>query len=607
METQSALGLRIPERTAAPAGCFLDNPKEVEAWITTLPVANVGETSRQVFKTVVELNRLELSNPVRIKVAELLREPISYITDNLRKYYFDAPFPLSAKNRKIAVLNKELYSELATAYKIFIENMLSGNYGKFDRKLLVISIHRAIRYLSIMIYQSAIIYDPFPTGSWKEIHRLFSYAEQNRIDDILVKEGKGKATSSISDQYKQMLLFSIGTPYRLRQREIEHIFNKLPDWSKQVILDTPDGKSKNANHFIVNLRSDSPPFHMELRTQEPDEHSRIIDTQGLVQTLRSNFEELPQERSSSEAKTTNIQISKHLLRQLLNVYSTASKREFVRTKLNFELTAAVGLTAIHSLLRADRKTEDPTPSLGNEDLNQGWVSQARYNPGVNAVLYTSQKQKLELSSTEQTFGEETYLTGTEYDSSFGPSGTPSWLTDESEKIYETFSCKTFNESAGGYCINWQGINAPKIRIGEIVGIQSAIKSGQFGIGISRWMKNSSNQGLQVGLEMISPSSTAVQVHIEDKSNLSSPQKGLMLPELAASGRPASLIVPTLPFKVGNTLRIIDGDNKQEIRLTRLLESTGAFAQFQFTYQGKDHEGKHNDGTDEDFDNIWSAI
>lgn len=607
METQSELGLRVPERTAAPVGCFLENPKEIEAWITTLPVANVGETSRQVFKTVVELNRLELPNQVRIKVAELLREPISYITDNLRKYYFDAPFPLSAKNRKIAVLNRELYSELATAYKVFIENMLSGNYGKFDRKLLVISIHRAIRYLSMMIYQSTIIYDPFPTGSWKEIHRLFSYAEQNNIDDILVKEGKGKATSSISDQYKQMLLFSIGTPYRLRQREIEHIFNRLPDWSKQVVLDTPDGKSKNANHFIVNLRSDSPPFHMELRTQEPDEHSRIIDTQGLVQMLRGNFEELPQERSSSEAKTTNVQISKHLLRQLLNVYSTASKREFVRTKLNFELTAAVSLAAIHSLLSAEQQTEEPTPPARVDDPSQAWFSQASNSPGVNAVLYTSQTRKLSLSSPEQTFGEETYLTGTEYDSSFGPGGTPSWVVDDSEKSYETFSCKTFNESAGGYCINWQGINAPKIRIGEIVGIQSATKSGQFGIGITRWMKNSSNQGLQVGLEMIAPSSTAVQVFIEDKDSYSSTQKGLLLPELVASGRPASLIIPTLPFKVGNTLRIIDGDREQEIRLTRLLESTGAFAQFQFIYQGNDDKGKHNDGSDEDFDNIWSAI
>ncbi|MEE9358843.1 hypothetical protein [Candidatus Vondammii sp. HM_W22] len=32
METQSELGLRVPERTAAPVAYFLENPKEIEAW-----------------------------------------------------------------------------------------------------------------------------------------------------------------------------------------------------------------------------------------------------------------------------------------------------------------------------------------------------------------------------------------------------------------------------------------------------------------------------------------------------------------------------------------------------------------------------------------------
>ncbi len=167
METQHTLALRIPERSAASVDTFLSKPKEVEEWVKRLPMANVGETSRQVFKTLVEFNRLEISSPTRIKVAELFRQPVSYISNNLRKYYFDVSFPLSAKNRKIAVLSRELYSELAITYKIFIEHTISGKSKKFDKKLLIISIHRVIHYLSLTLFQSVIIYDPYPKQIWQ--------------------------------------------------------------------------------------------------------------------------------------------------------------------------------------------------------------------------------------------------------------------------------------------------------------------------------------------------------------------------------------------------------------------------------------------------------
>lgn len=112
MEIQNTLALHIPEQSSAPVDTFLARPKEVEEWVKHLPMANVGETSRQVFKTLVEYNRLETSSQLRIKVTELFRKPVSYISNNLRKYYFDVSFPLSAKHKKIAVLNRELYSEL---------------------------------------------------------------------------------------------------------------------------------------------------------------------------------------------------------------------------------------------------------------------------------------------------------------------------------------------------------------------------------------------------------------------------------------------------------------------------------------------------------------
>ncbi len=609
METVNTLGLRIPERTAAPAGAFLVNPKEVEEWVQSLPMANVGETSRQVFKTIVEFNRLEIPNLVRIKVVELFRQPIRYISENLHKYYFDVPFPLSAKNRKISVLNRELYAELSIAYKIFIENMISGSQGKFDRKLLIIAIHRTMRCLARVVYYSSIVYDPVPANVWKEIHRLYAYAEQNNIHELPVKSNRDTSgSSSIGSLYRQILLFSISSPYRLRQREIDQVFNKLPEWSELTsILESPDITDREGQ-FVSHLASDAPPSHLELHGNQPGKRSRILDTRKLVKRLHDTFDGMLPEPGSGETRTDNGQFSGQFIRQLMQAFGTAPKRGFVRTKLNFELKTAVGLSSVHTLLQNDEPPQ-PEPAQTPPEPDMDWFNSPGTPHVPGAGLYGRHTPNLSVSASNTPFDMETVIpehtiTG------LGGGNTPTWAAiSGEEQETETFSCRTINESAGGYCINWHGPEAPKIRIGEIVGIQSATDSRQFGIGISRWMRNNPGQGLQLGLEMIASSSMAVLLRRTGRRDFSNmQQKGILLPELRASGQPASLIAPTLPFKAGDTLRMSAGLVSREIRLTRLLESTGAFTHFQFvdlTIEKERMQGSRYD--DSDFDNIWSTL
>lgn len=608
MEIQNTLGFKLPERTSAPAGSMLLNPKEVASWVGALPMANVGETSRQVFKTIVEFNRLDIPNLNRIKAAELFRRPISYISENLHKHYYDVPFPLSAKNRKIAVLNRELYTELALSYKIFIENMISGSSGKFDRKLLIIAIHRVIRYLSMVFYHSTIVYDPVPQTVWKEMHLLYAYAEQNKIHTLPIKDGKDEASiSTIEGLYKQVLLFSICVPYRMRQREIAYLHESLEAWEKLTTLEAPSDTALTQNHFVARLAADTPPIHCALQDKELSQRYRILSTQPLVQFLRESFDSLPQEHQRSEINPAGKQPSAHLLRQLIQVLSSAPKREFVRTKLNFELKIAVGITATHALLTPDKNPTEPLEEqLPDKDLD--WVDH-KEGKALNQSLYTVSEQKLTLDGFDDSI-QETIVASSFDEAGFGNMGAPTWATNQTERQFETFACKTINESAGGYCINWQGFNAPKIKIGEVIGIQSASNKNQFGIGISRWMKNIPGQGLQLGMQMISPNASAVDVDQLNSDNPSAiPQKGLLLPELKSSEKPASLILPTLPFKVEDAIMIRSGNTRQKGKLTRLLETTGAFAHFQFTYlhpQPGD-ETKQRETNDDDFENIWSEL
>ena len=146
-------------------------------------MANIGETARRVFNTLIEFNRIEIPDLLRAKTVEKFRPPVEYITTNLLKYYVDVGLPLSSKGWKTASLARELQKELAISYKIIVERMISGDSGDFDRRLLVIALHRTLYYLGQSLLQNALVYTTWPEGIWREINCLYSYASQNRIHD----------------------------------------------------------------------------------------------------------------------------------------------------------------------------------------------------------------------------------------------------------------------------------------------------------------------------------------------------------------------------------------------------------------------------------------
>jgi len=613
MEKRNTLGLFTPERNAAPAGSFLTQPKDMEAWITSLPIANVGESARQIFKTIVKFNRLEMPALVRLKIAEQLGQPISYISTNLEKYYFDTPLPLSAKSRKVAILNRELYSELATAYKIFIEEMISGSTAKFDQRKLIVAIHRVLSYQLRLIYYSLIIYDPVPNGTWKEIHRLYTYAELNNIHNLLIKAGKdGADSNSIADLYKQILLFSLSSPYRLRQREIRLIFSTLSKWSSKVSISLPELEKKRDCHFITRLWSDTPPSHVALQTKEAGKRSRELNTSKLVLSLQEEAQKTPAESGNNDASSSQGVFSRHLLKTLQKAYTNSPKRQFVRTKLNFELKTAVGLSDIHTLMTARPVVEpiepEQTPMERHKAVELDWLSSTAKNAELRSALYNLNDSDIPKNSQHVPFTDEAMFSEDTGIENCHDGAVPVWASNASCLEAETFTCKTINESAGGYCIHWSGPDAPKLKIGEVVGIQSSSDETKFGIGVTRWIKHNPGQGLLLGMQVIASNCSAINLHlVASHTTPTSEQRGLFLPAFEGSNEPDSLILPTLPFKLDDILIISKGALEEQVRLTKLLESTGAFSHFQFIYLNKKRHNPEENGQrpGNNPDNIWS--
>lgn len=122
----------------------------------------------------------------------------------------------------------------------------------------------------------------------------------------------------------------------------------------------------------------------------------------------------------------------------------------------------------------------------------------------------------------------------------------------------------------------------KRAISTQVGIQSPGNPSDYGLAAIRWMQNDTQQGLQIGLQLLAPRVLPVSATLTERDRRT-PVQCLLVPELKSADRPASLVTLAMPFKVKANVQIRHSGMEQSVRLVRLLESTGVFSQFQIEY------------------------
>jgi hypothetical protein len=614
------LGLSIPHQTAPKADNLLLDLRETEAWFEALPMANVGETARQVYKTLVEFNRVAIPDPLRVKIVEKFRPPVEYITNNLLKYYIDTGLPLSQKGTKTASLARELQKELAISYKIIAQRIISGDNPSFDRRLLVVAMHRALHYIGETLLQNALVYYAWPVGIWREINSIFAYASQNKIHQIPVKpdDKASKANSTtIEDQFKALMLFASATPHRLRQSHASLLYTKLNDWAQYTSIPDTDDGGTSLGRFNVDLWTDAAPMHNSLRTPLPGKRMAVLDVRELLKKLRADFEEAPWD-SRGGLQSGKPVVTRPLLRLLIMAWSRPPDRRFVRTRLNFELHVVAGLHAIYGNLSAEETPPYETTRAAVFSMNEAPIPQ----PGARRKIDWSagELEKATLSPLDSDFVtdsllSESVLSGKK--NTLTTSALNEFADDGGQKSIEQEPSsapqpvKTVNESAGGYCIRWKGQQIPRVKIGELVGVESPSDRRTYGLGVIRWMKQLADHELDIGLEVVATRCQAGDVREVAKTsprNRLPSFKCLLInntdPNAQAS---ASLVMSAMTLQTGVDLWLATGGKEQMIRLTKLVEFSSAFARYLFEFVNNDADQDGDEHVGDEFDELWSSL
>lgn len=603
----------LPNRRPPSAQSFDTRPGAIETWIQNLPILNAGDTSRQLYNALLEMNALDIETQQRYQALELLRNPIGLVIDGLKKHYLGQDFPLTPKARKVADLTAALYQQLATGYRITVaEESPKGRFRR-DNKLLAAAIHRAMSALGMVLVKSFQVYSPYPPHIWREIHELYRQAENQKLLNVDIKQAEEASASTVSGLYKQIMLLALACPYRLRQGAVENIYIKLKDWSSHASL-TGLTTTGNANGiFVTNLASDDPPSYLILRhTKYNREDCRLLITNDLADCVG---EELAQVRKKGVISRDPDALHESVLLRLMLAWGVMPKRRYTRKEKPSTAIVAMGLSASHYFISGEQLFSSSSGFAAEQETPVS--NPAHYEAEPTRAEQLDTPDLWELDKTNRHTPDGTLRTVEFSDAarmSYAPEKQPEKPPAEpvAPPAFNTREWQMVDVSAGGYRLLWDSHDNAQAEVGELIGIRDANDPDTFhlGLGVIRWMKAGDERGLELGVQMISPGAVAVGARQGDARKGSDYMRCLLLPEIAAIGQPATLITPNLPFHIGDVMLINSHGKEVRVELTKLVENTGAFAQFQFRPLEPSQPKGRGDEAEKaasDFDALWAEL
>lgn len=581
--------LSIPEQKLSSLSFCGASPRAFKDWVEGLPIANVGESARQLYHAVIELNQLDATPALRMKLLGQLRPQLNFICEQLSQHFLGRSIVLTEKQRKVANLAQALQRHLATGYKIVVSQLAEASNPEKHKEVNAKACHRAISSLGNTLLRSCQLYAPSPAGSWYEAHQIFSWALSLRITNIAIADPVNRfhQRTTVADAYKRLLLLGCCRPNQLRQKELGDVFNLFECWTGDTQL-LQRGMSESL--FIISLNKDAPPTYRNLLKTPLSSNHLGFDSTDLAEGL-ARLAEASGRGQAETAPELPIRISDALLMHLSQALGVLTKRSFRRVDSSGSLEVCVGMTAVHYF------------SAGQLSFNR-FVDEQDSGPGENVFLGAAQRRNDPWASAFDA-GHSESMSSPDAPINFRGSGGD--MAGDSQRAYPLYEVSLENTSPGGYCINWDTEMPASLQTGEILGVREN-EDHPWSIALIRWIRQSGGRITQLGVELLGPGATPCALRLDNKSGGSSEfLRGLLLPELSAIGQPATLLTPRMPFQTSNRITLLRDGEQEAAQLSRRVSATSSISQFELRFRGPSTRRNPGAGEDDDFDSLWQSL
>jgi hypothetical protein len=519
------LELRVPAERAAPPKDLEIRPKQVKAWIESLPLAQTFDSARRLAEHLAALNRSRVVLDERVQILEIYRPVSVVLLEELDDVYGKSPQPLTARAREALTLARSLAAELASGYKIAILEK-SGKLIAFGvKKQLPPLILRAMQYLVEEMRASYKSYSPVPAGVWKELHHLYLYAEQQGMaGEVADAESK----TCVAELYCESLLLALTDPYRLVPGDLEKIVGQIRVLRAPVTLQQKRPETRPGAHFLVPCDTDKPPKPaLSANDDTGGPNWRILDANPIVDKLRAR-------KQAMDAGNVSATMSKMvgaeglaLITTLAALWGDPPKRAFRRDPADISVAICVGLKAIGHFVSLDAQMDAQSQE---EALRKGITM-----PIINLP------------------------------------------EDDPNRSIPIFEWTVVNQSAGGLKVRRSVATAQAIAVGEAIGVKAPGKP-HWTAAVARWITALDDGGMEFGLQYIAPAACAVWIQ---PTSGATPQAklGLLLVDEEDETGGELLLTPPNTYADLREFQLKSEDMLSRVRAAGLIEKTARFELF----------------------------
>lgn len=580
------MGLTVRVKNDAMVADIPSTVKAAKQWIEDLPIADMGETASKIFHYLYDLNQSPLHPKVRLQVLEAIKPSCVNILNSLATVYIHSPLKYSQKLQSASELVHAIASETIFGFNTVIEDLCDNSHdrNKYLKTILPAACANSLQFQGFVQLQRYQLYKTIGSKLWSQQNIIFRLAQKH---DLL--EHKLKKDSSGLDSIKKQLLINLmlpsSNPYQLKHGEVNDVYNCLEDLAELADLRL---NQTQGCLFAYLPDSDIPPQPVN-SIEEQGQTVVGLDlsepTAALERSLKNDSSSF---LSRFKRKTHQIELESELTEHLITHWSKVLNRNFIRMNSEATTEVCIGLAASHHFLVEKYGEELQERFFGNKKSKVSAIEPD--------TLQLDQEEDSQHSFVWKKRSSNSGLRDEQQKDAFASIYKPLSAADrqhqkEDKPFKDIKTTSRYQWSSGivrdvspaGFCLGFEKAPSTYAESNEMITIKN-IKNNQvqYNLGMIRWNRWHKNSVFLIGVEIIAPEATPVRATLDwDYAKPAYHHNGLMLPEMPNVGIDATIVLPPLGYRSGQTVAIITPTEEFKLELNKKVIETDNFIQFQF--------------------------
>ena len=207
-------------------------PVAVKKWVEQLPLGSTGESSKQLYHALRQVNQQENSLDHHLQFLETISPTLTLLYPRLSKHFTGISLPLGVKTRNVIHITTSLLSEILLGYHSIFKILVTKKPFGW-KKPFSLALHHTFIFSCQILCTQGLAYRANTKGIWREIFWCYQQADNFKLlnksfSTCTDREEK----TSIEYEFKKLLLLSLLSANNLGEKNMHEVHKLMPFWIK---------------------------------------------------------------------------------------------------------------------------------------------------------------------------------------------------------------------------------------------------------------------------------------------------------------------------------------------------------------------------------------